>query len=193
MRLFFGIEVGDAIAQGAEHLVDTLRRRAASLAPAARITWVTAARLHVTVRFIGQVEETRARKIMEAFRQPLTERPFDLVVSGTGTFPPRGAPRVIWAGLAGGAAEAEAVERLVTARLTPLGVAPEARAYRPHLTLGRVKEPAGLRAATLLEGFEQHAFGRVQVSAITLFESRLSPKGPTYVPLLRTPFQRDPG
>jgi 2'-5' RNA ligase len=189
MRLFIGLEVGDAIAHEAQHVVETLRRRAASLAPAARITWVTTARMHITVRFIGQVDDTRAEKIVAACRQPVPVDPFELFVSGTGTFPPRGAPRVIWAGIAGGVGESELVEREVTARLTPLGIAPEERRYRPHLTLARVKEPARLRAAALLEGIEQHPFGHVQVSAITLFESRLSPKGPTYVPLLRTPLQ----
>jgi 2'-5' RNA ligase len=66
-------------------------------------------------------------------------------------------------------------------------VAPEDRPYRPHVTLARVKEPAGLRTAPLLEGVREHEFGVRRVDAITLFESRLSPRGPTYMPLHRTP------
>jgi len=187
MRLFIAIEVGDAIAQEASRVIDTLRRRAAALAPSARITWITPQRMHLTVRFIGHVDDARAAAIVDAFREPVRVDPFELAIAGTGTFPPKGAPRVIWAGIAAGGDTSEVVERQVTMRVTALGVAPEERPYRPHLTLARVKAPAGLRAAALLEDLEQHVFGRVSVAAITLFESRLSPKGPTYVPLLRTP------
>ena len=186
MRLFIAIEIGDAIAQEASRVVDTLRRRAASFAPDARITWVTPERMHLTVRFIGHVDEVRATAIVQAFRESMGVGAFELAVEGTGAFPPKGAPRVVWAGLADGLTEVEAVEREVTRRLMQLGIAAEDRPYRPHLTLARVKEPARLRAAALLDGLEQHMFGRVPVGAITLFESRLSSKGPTYVPLLRT-------
>jgi 2'-5' RNA ligase len=187
MRLFIAIEVGDAIAQEASRVIDTLRDRAAALAPSARITWITPERMHLTVRFIGHVDDARAAAIVDAFREPIAVDPFELAIAGTGTFPPQGAPRVIWAGIAAGGDASEAVERQVTTRVTALGVAPEERPYRPHVTLARVKAPARLRAAALLEGLEQHVFGRVSVAAITLFESRLSPTGPTYVALLRTP------
>ena len=189
MRLFIAIEVGDAIAQEASRVIDMLRHRAAALAPSARITWITPQRMHLTVRFIGHVDDARAAAIVDAFREPVRVDPFELAIAGTGTFPPKGAPRVIWAGIAAGGDTSEVVERQVTMRVTALGVVPEDRPYRAHLTLARVKAPAGLRAAALLEGLEQHVFGRVSVAAITLFESRLSPKGPTYVPLLRTPLR----
>jgi 2'-5' RNA ligase len=65
-------------------------------------------------------------------------------------------------------------------------VAPEDRPYNPHLTLARVREAVGLRAAPLLDGVSEVVLGVTQVDAITLFESRLSPQGPTYVALHRT-------
>jgi len=58
---------------------------------------------------------------------------------------------------------------------------------RPHLTLGRVRHAAGLRSASLLDGLEDEGLGGVRVEAVTLFESRASPAGPAYVPLLRMP------
>jgi 2'-5' RNA ligase len=72
----------------------------------------------------------------------------------------------------------------------PLIPAGDERDYRPHLTLGRVKIPAGFRPAVVLKGLEQAVFGRVRVEAVTLFESRLSSAGPTYVALGRTPLTR---
>lgn len=188
MRLFVAVEVGDAILAEAARVIETLRHRAAMLSPRARILWVTPERMHVTIRFIGYVDDERASAVVRALRDPVGVPSFDLAVAGTGAFPPKDTPRVIWAGIEEeGRASLAAVEREVSDRLTPLGIAEEDRAYRPHLTLGRVKESGGLRTAALLDGLAEHQFGLARVDAITLFESRLSPKGPTYVPVSRTP------
>jgi 2'-5' RNA ligase len=187
MRLFIAIDVGDAIAAQAAGLVETLRRRSSTLAPRAHITWVTAERMHLTVRFIGRVDDSRAAAIQQALGPAIAVAPFAIRVTGVGAFPPRGAPRVVWAGFGGGIDALAAVEREVSDRLARLGIAREDRAYSPHLTLARVKDAAGLRAASLLEGLGEADFGSTRVDAITLFESRLSSKGPTYIPLLRTP------
>ena len=66
-----------------------------------------------------------------------------------------------------------------------MGVPEESRPYSPHLTIARVREPAGLKAAMLLEGLVDVPFGVAHIDAITLFQSRLSPKGPRYIPLER--------
>jgi 2'-5' RNA ligase len=78
------------------------------------------------------------------------------------------------------------VEHEVSARLEGVGVPREDRDYSPHLTLARVRDGAGLRSAPLFEGLERVSLGTTRVEAITLYESRLSPKGPAYVPLHRT-------
>lgn len=186
MRLFIAIDVGDAIAAEAGRVVEMLRRRAQTLAPRAHITWVTPERVHLTVRFIGQVDDSQASAIEAALTPAIAVPPFDLHVTGLGTFPPRGAPRVLWAGIDGQIDALRAAEREVSDRLARLGIAREDRPYSPHLTLARVKEAAGLRAASLVEGVADRDFGSTRVDAITLFESRLSSKGPTYIPLLRT-------
>jgi 2'-5' RNA ligase len=79
-----------------------------------------------------------------------------------------------------------ALEHEVSARLTGCGVPREDRPFRPHLTLGRVKDPAGLRSAALLDGLGERDFGQWVVDAITLFESRSSAHGPVYAPLGQT-------
>ena len=65
-----------------------------------------------------------------------------------------------------------------------------AGAFSPHLTLARVRDASGLRAGPLLESVADYRFGATPVDAITLFQSRMSPKGPTYVGLQRTPLGR---
>jgi 2'-5' RNA ligase len=106
-----------------------------------------------------------------------------------GAFPPRGAPRVFWAGLTDGRDHLLEVERAVSQRLGPL-VPPEDRPYSPHLTLARVKEPGSLSRPALFEGLATRQFGKVHVDAITLFESRLSSKGASHVPLQRSALRK---
>jgi 2'-5' RNA ligase len=117
---------------------------------------------------------------------PLEQVPFDLILAGVGTFPPKGPPRVVWSGVTDGREPLLAIEQRVSERLTRAGIAAEERPYNPHLTLARVREAGGLRSAALLEAAREASLGATPVEAITLFESRLSPKGPTYVALQKT-------
>lgn len=185
MRLFVGVEVGAEVQRTASQVIDDLRRRTARDAPDARVTWVRSEQLHVTVRFIGQVDPVLGEKIRSTLAPSLATPPFALTIERTGTFPPKRPPRVIWAGVTAGIDSLRSVEQEVRARLDRLVRSTEERDYNPHLTLGRVKNPAGLRPAVLLEGLESTVFGVVRVAAVTLFESRLSSSGPTYIPLGR--------
>jgi RNA 2',3'-cyclic 3'-phosphodiesterase len=186
MRLFVAVEIAPAVAAAAAAVIEQLRERANRLAPRSRIAWVTADRLHVTVRFIGHVDAERADAVRQALASPLGEVPFDLTVAGVGTFPTKGPPRVVWSGVTDGREPLLAIEQRVSERLARAGIAAEERPYNPHLTLGRVREAGGLRSAALLEAVGVTTpLGTTAIAAITLFESRLSPKGPTYAALQR--------
>jgi 2'-5' RNA ligase len=189
MRLFVATEIDPALARELARVAGDVRTRVESRAPRARLTWVAEERLHFTVRFIGEVDESRASSIATALAPALPVAPFDLTMGGIGTFPPSGRPRVIWAGIREGGDQMSAIERGVSARLATCGIAAEGRDYSPHLTLARVRDPANLRARDVLEGVPQGSIGTTRVEAITLFQSRLSPKGPTYVALQRTALQ----
>ena len=186
MRLFVAAEIGERLAGRAADLIRELEKRAADTAPRARLTWLVADRLHITVKFIGDVDDVRAAAIVAVLQPPLDVESFDLTVAGMGAFPKSGPPRVLWIGIEPGRDDLIAAEREISARLTTVGIPPERRPYSPHLTLARVHEAAGLRSASLLDGLEDRSLGTTRIDAITLFQSRLSPKGPTYVPLLRT-------
>jgi 2'-5' RNA ligase len=189
MRLFIAIELNRSVEEAVRDVINELRERVTGVAPRARITWATPERLHVTVRFIGQADETRTQAIRSALGATIDAPVFDMTVEGVGAFPPKGPPRVFWAGLTDGRSGIVDLERAVSARLDTI-IAAEERQSSPHLTLARVKDPAGLRREALFEGLAARHFGRVHVDAITLFESRLSSKGPTYVPLQRTALRR---
>jgi 2'-5' RNA ligase len=185
MRLFTGIELDPSVVAASAQLIDELRRRAEQQTPRPRIAWVLPDRLHITVRFIGHSDEAAYARIQATLSPPILMRPFTLRIESLGSFPSRGAPRVIWAGMTGDVESLSVVEQDVTARLANAGVPPEARPYSPHLTLGRVKEANGFEASTLVRGLSNVVLGTTTVEAITLFESRVSSKGPVYVPLLR--------
>ena len=190
MRLFVAVEMAPRVVDAAIDLIDRLQARAARLAPRSRITWVTADRLHITVRFIGHVDAQKADAVRDALGSPLAFEAFDLTLAGAGAFPSTGPPRVVWAGLAEGRDRLAAIEREVSERLGRSGIVSEDRPYNPHLTLARVRDAAGLRTAPLVDGLSDVVLGATPVGAITLFESRLSPKGPTYVALHRTALRK---
>lgn len=187
MRLFVAVELDPVVVQKMAEGVEEVRRRATMRAPRARIGWVPAERLHVTVRFIGRIDEPHAEAIAVALEPEVAVKRFEVTIQGVGAFPERGAPRVIWAGITAGIESLAALEQEVTARLAEVGVPCEERPYRPHVTLGRVREATGLRSGPLLDGLSTRRFGTSRVEAITLFQSRPSPQGHLYVPLQRTP------
>jgi RNA 2',3'-cyclic 3'-phosphodiesterase len=190
MRLFTAIEIGEAPRARGASLLAELQRRAGKTAPRAKITWVPADRMHLTLRFIGEVAADRGDAILQALREPIDLRPFIVRWRGLGSFPPRGAPRVMWIGVDAGREALIEAEGLVSDRIEPLGLEREPRPYSPHLTLARVREPAGIKTAALFEGVDAD-LGETHVDAITLFQSHLSPKGPTYVALQRTRLRAD--
>lgn len=189
MRLFVGIELSaamkDAAFAASEHLQSALKR--ARLHVDAR--WVAASNLHITLWFIGEVDDARAARIGEVMKAPFEVAPFTLRVAGLGAFPPSGPPRVFWLGATAGADPLGELHRQVESRLTPLGFEPERRAYSAHLTIARVKDvPRGAspQIRRLLADIPADA-GATEITAATLFRSRLSPKGSTYEPLMRIP------
>jgi len=189
VRLFTAVEIGEQVQAALGDLIAELRLRAERSAPRAKVTWVVPGRAHLTLRFIGEVDDERGARIVAALRAPLAMAPFEVRWGDLGAFPARGSPRVLWAGIAEGGEALAHAELLVSSRLLALGIPGDDRPYMPHLTLARIREAAGLRASALFDGLSPH-LGATSLDAITLFQSTLSPKGPAYTVLQRTYFER---
>ena len=185
MRLFVAVELPPPALIAAADLSRVLQRRVSALAPQARFTWIPADRMHLTIRFLGEVATTRLSPLEAALSAPFDTGVFTLTLGDPGAFPPRGAPRVLWLGIDEGRAELMRLEQEVSTRLEGLRIPREERPYRPHLTLARAREPHGLRVPALLDDLPSITPSGGLIDAITLFESRLSPRGPTYTPLRR--------
>jgi RNA 2',3'-cyclic 3'-phosphodiesterase len=100
-------------------------------------------------------------------------------------FPDRGAPRVLWVGVGGGADELIALQRDLAARIAARGIALEARAYHPHLTLARWSRSRPADRAPIAAARRGGILARQPVTGVTLYESRLLPSGARYTALAR--------
>jgi len=178
MRCFIAILLPCDIRRG---LGDLVRR----LAQGGQVKWVREDSFHLTLKFLGDVTPDRIPSLGAALKRGVAGlSPFNFRIRGVGAFPNTRRPRVIWAGVEGGAAGLEKAFDAVEATVTALGYPAESRRYSPHITLGRSKDSSGhpsLIAAMKRE--EDVDIGAVQATRIHLMESWLGPEGPRYIPL----------
>ena len=176
MRAFVAVELSDEVRLGLVDLQEDLKRSGAD------VKWVEPANLHVTVKFLGQVEEPAEQHVREAMCEAVRGvAPFVLAIGGAGSFPGGSRPRVVWVGAHEAGRSLETIHRRLERGLSALGVAPDGRRFVPHVTLGRVRSGKGVgRLARRIAAAAERSFGAVTVEALTLFESRLTPAGPIY-------------
>ena len=147
-----------------------------------KISWAKVENIHITLQFLGYVEEAAVEKIRAALEQVAASHgTFELNVRGAGAFPNEHRPRVLWVGCEDSQAKLKALAGAVQAAMQPLGFEPEHREFSAHLTLGRVKFPRPDDALTrALDSIKNDVFGMMRVEAIHLFESQLHPQGSIY-------------
>jgi 2'-5' RNA ligase len=151
------------------------------------VTWARPGDAHLTLNFIGDVNDERARAASGACDAPVRLRPFEVTFRGLGAFPPNGAPRVIWLGADDPSRRLDALAEELRSRLADAGIDTGDRPFRSHLTLARVRAAAGLETRALLDGVKDANAGRLLITSATLFESRLSSAGAQHVALKRIP------
>ncbi len=184
MRLFIAIDLDDAaraaIAAEQKRIAAALRERSSSA-----LKWVRDEHLHLTLVFLGEVDETRVQTVCGLVAEPLAHPPFELALGGIGAFPPRGRPTVLWVGAATGAQETIAIQQTLQRRIERLGFTGETRPFHPHLTLGRWRESRDRDRTAVAAIASTHVLARVHVDHATLYHSRLGPGGSTYTALAR--------
>ena len=190
MRLFIAIELDD----GARHAIaaEQTRLKAALGDGRSALKWIRPEHMHLTLAFLGEVEDGLAQALDEAIGQPVQADRFAIVFGGLGVFPPGGAPRVLWLGLTAGARAVNAVQAEIAARVARLGIALERRPFHPHLTLARwrTSRPSDRRRVAAADS--PHDIARIEIHEVSLIHSRLSPAGPAYVTLARGPLSQGP-
>ncbi len=142
--------------------------------------WVRPEGIHVTLKFIGQVEDAKVAGIQKALSGVRGERAIDTAFRQFGFFPSEKHPRVLYVGIETGK-ELGALAGEIEARLAPLGIPKEARAFQPHLTLARFKTNEGLpELRTKIASLPSQEFGGATTAEFHLYESVLQSGGATY-------------
>lgn len=149
-----------------------------------KIKWVNPNNFHITLKFLGDTNES----LIDEFNNRLSEicrtiKSDTIEIKNFGTFPQRKRPKVLWFGIE----NYDILNKLhkkIDENFVKLGIKSENRDFNPHLTIGRVKflnNPQ--RIKKLLDYFESAFFQTQRIDEIILFESKLSKKGSTYIPL----------
>jgi len=190
LRVFCAAEIPDEENQRVAEYASHLRSRF----PDVVARWERTEKLHVTLKFFGEISPPRIEELSRAVARAADGvAPFSLVVEGTGFFPPRGAARVLWLGVGDESDGLHELQRRVEDECATAGAASfarEPRPFRPHLTIARLRTPRGARAiadAHRGSSFRGEAF---TVSELVVMRSEITAGGSRYSTLSRHPLQR---
>jgi 2'-5' RNA ligase len=182
VRLFVALEIPSAVRDNLAALIDELRAADAA-ATKNKARWVRAENLHVTLKFIGNVDVGKLDAIRAALGEVSASGAVELRFRGVGFFPNEKRPRVLWAGIVASPNLAPLAAG-VDARLEKLGIARETREFAPHLTLARF-DPPGVseKLRTAAQENTAREYGVARTSEFHLFESKTRPTGAEYTRL----------
>ncbi len=157
----------------------------------ASVKWVTSENAHLTLKFLGNVEEARLPEVIAACEKAAQGvKPIDLEMKAVGCFPNMNRPRIVWLGVQKGVEELKQLQKRVEAELESLGFPKEDREFKAHLTIGRVKGKQGMsRLSRLLEEEKDIFIGSMRAEKISVMKSRTLPNGPVYTELKAIPLQ----
>ena len=173
VRCFISIDIEDpALVSRITGLQDKLREANA------RLKLVEPQNLHITLRFLGEVEEELVRAIVGVLEE-VEFNAFDIRLVGVGAFPSSRRPRVIWIGVERGYEDMVELSRKVNSALARLRIPKPREEFVPHLTIARVKGYAG-RLASLVVKLRHVEVGEMRVDKFRLKKSTLTPRGPVY-------------
>ena len=187
MRLFLAINFESELRHAIYEAAQPLREAAPALA------WVPESRLHLTLKFLGEVPEERARLVTDTARRVAADhREIAIELGGAGAFPNFRRPRVVWMGVSP-EPKMELLHHDIESACADLGFEIEGRPFRPHLTLARVRARVGdvdrlralARAARRIDFLEETV-----ITSVDLMQSERSATGSRYTMLSSAPLRR---
>ncbi len=184
VRAFFAIDLDERARRAAVAVADRLRAAAHGDA----VRWVRGETLHVTLRFLGELELARVARLARCVReQTAALDPFRLELGGARLFPSRRRPVAVVLDV-GPAEPLEALAGAVERGVVAAGFGPESRRFNAHLTLGRVRG----RRFPRVTGEVTAGGENCPVTEVVLFQSELQPQGAHYTPIERAPLGGEP-
>ena len=181
LRAFVAVPIPDAVALFLKQIQARLRL------PGRNIRWVAAKNIHLTLKFLGDIDPSRIPAIaaqMDAAAGGTAA--FSLTAKGVGVFPDLGHARVLWVGLVGDLDRLKAIQATLESGLESLGFKKESRGFGAHLTIGRIRRRIDAQLiGESVEPLKTVASDYFRVDRLMLFKSILKPHGPEYT-LLHT-------
>ncbi len=186
LRAFIAIEIPDVIKTAIARQTAILQ-----VACGGAVRWVTPANMHLTLKFLGGISPTKVEPLSQMLQNICQKQsPFEISVSGAGTFPYLQRPRVLWVGL-NSPPDLERLQRRIETVAMQLGFKREERLFSAHLTIGRVRQqitvPELDRLQKALTQPLVGEMGKFSPSAVILFKSELRPAGALYTMLFNAP------
>ena len=177
-RTFVAVESSEKARNELSEVQDELERTGADL------KLVSKENIHMTLRFLGDVNENRLDYVRDAIRKSCDIESFEAEIKGMGIFPNPNYIRVIWAGVDSGTSELEALRENLDQNLQEIDISSDDKDFTPHYTIARVKSgKAKDQLRSIVENNSDTMFGTVDVENIKLMKSELTPDGPIYTPL----------
>ena len=185
VRVFCAVELPQEVrARAAEH-ASRLRERFTEV----RASWPHADNLHLTLKFLGGIAQTRVEALSNAAsRAAGSIQPFGLTLEGAGAFPPRGVARVLWLGINDSSGALARLQNNLEGECAAAGFAREERPFHPHLTLARIRAPQGARELARLHRETGFAAIEFPVTELVLMRSDLGAGGSRYTEISRHEF-----
>lgn len=187
MRLFLAISFPDELRKAIWSAAEPLRRAAPG------VRWTDPERMHLTLRFLGERSEEEAGRVAELAREVAARHaPIEITVGGIGGFPNAKRPRVVWIGIEQ-TPRLELLAHDLEEALGVLGIQPEGRPFRPHVTLARVRdeERAGATRALSRAAPAISLAETIEVATLELMHSRTGAGGPVYTVVASLPLARE--
>ncbi|NPV85622.1 MAG: RNA 2',3'-cyclic phosphodiesterase [Anaerolineae bacterium] len=184
LRAFIAIDLSEEV----KAEIGMVLRKLQAVSPVP-VKWVSPDNIHLTLKFLGDIQPAQVERVGQFLRTEICQfSSFSLTLTGLGAFPNMNRPRVIWIGI-GDQPLLLSLQAVIEKGLERLGFPAEQRSFKPHLTLGRVKDSAtvgDLKAiAKRLSEIEPRFLASQQVRFVCLYRSILQPAGPIYEQLFR--------
>jgi RNA 2',3'-cyclic 3'-phosphodiesterase len=176
-RVFCAIEIPNEVQEQIFKHAEELREAL----PDVQASWTKPDNIHLTLKFFGSISQQQVLEVSAAASRTVEGfEPFQLRIEGAGAFPERGPARVLWIGINDSTGQLAALQRKIDDECEREGFEREARAFNPHLTVGRLRSPRGARA--LADKHKQIRFesADIEVNRLVVFRSQLGPKGSRY-------------
>jgi 2'-5' RNA ligase len=170
VRTFVALELSDRLKEGILALAEELRSRGV------RASWARRPTLHLTLKFLGDIEETELPEVVAAVaRASSGMSTFNLETAGLGAFPSPNRPRVLWVGVTV-SDELFALYAALESELAMLGFPGEGRRFHPHITVGRMRDPHAQSVQAILDELTAPK-ERVEIREVRVMRSTLRPQG----------------